>query len=194
MTFNKTHTTDKRVVRTKKAIRNALFSLMETKDIANISISELTTAANINRRTFYIHYKCTTDILNEIENEFVSALSELVMKIDVRDFKRSVYILFIDFNNLVTVDFAYYFRLMRLDARGMLVARLKKVLKNASELIIPSFHDPKNSNSNLASAFLSGGFIAFYIEWYYSENKIPLETAAEIVSALANCCVKANRP
>ena len=53
---------DKRVIRTKKAIRTALFKLMESKDIASITISELTTLANVNRRTFYTHYSNITAV------------------------------------------------------------------------------------------------------------------------------------
>ena len=65
---------DKRVIRTKKAIRTALFKLMESKDIASITISELTTLANVNRRTFYTHYSNITDILDETESEIVEAV------------------------------------------------------------------------------------------------------------------------
>ena len=61
------HNSDKRVIRTKKAIRNALFKMMETKELSHISISELTAGANVNRRTFYTHYSDITEILDEIE-------------------------------------------------------------------------------------------------------------------------------
>ena len=74
--------TDKRVIRTKKAIRTALFKIMENKDIASITISELTTLANVNRRTFYTHYSNITDILDETESEIVESLSEVIERFD----------------------------------------------------------------------------------------------------------------
>ena len=69
---------DRRVIRTKKAIRSALFKLMESKDISSITISELTALANVNRRTFYTHYSNITDILDETEAEIVEALQQLI--------------------------------------------------------------------------------------------------------------------
>ena len=45
---------DKRVVKTKNAIFEAFKQLVQQKDMADISISELTQKANITRSTFYM--------------------------------------------------------------------------------------------------------------------------------------------
>lgn len=193
MTTNQRHNTDKRVIRTKKAIKSSLFQIMATKDISSISISELTACANINRRTFYTHYRCITDILNEIESDLVLALSELVSKIDIGNYRKSVSTLFVDLHQLITGEFDYYFRLMRIDMRGVLVSRLKNALKTSSETIIKSIPELPTSHGNLVSSFIAGGFLAFYTEWYYSENRVPVEKAAEIVSIMADSCIKASQ-
>ena len=86
MTSSARHETDKRVVRTKKAIRSALFRIMENKDIADITISELTAEANVNRRTFYTHYRNITDILTEVETDFVTALKQLADNFDPQNY------------------------------------------------------------------------------------------------------------
>ena len=84
------HDSDKRVIRTKKAIKAALFRIMEEKDISSISISELTQEANVNRRTFYTHYRNITDILDEIEGNLVQSLGKLVKGIDLKACRKSV--------------------------------------------------------------------------------------------------------
>ena len=112
---------DKRVIRTKRAIKSALFELMKTKDFSSITISELSIAANVNRRTFYTHYKSVTDILTEIESELVDAIYQLIEKIDRDNYKDSIYKLFIAFHDLISVDFDYYFSLIRFDMRGILM-------------------------------------------------------------------------
>lgn len=61
--------TDRRVKRTKKALRDALFQLLETKSINEISVTELTTLADINRATFYFYYTDLIDMLQQIQNE-----------------------------------------------------------------------------------------------------------------------------
>ncbi|MBE6902749.1 MAG: TetR/AcrR family transcriptional regulator, partial [Ruminococcaceae bacterium] len=115
MTSELRHNTDKRVIRTKKAIKNALFKLMESKDISDITISELTASANVNRRTFYTHYRTITDILEEIENDLVAALTEMLKDVDVNNCSESIEKLFLRFHSIISEEFDFYFHLMKLD-------------------------------------------------------------------------------
>ena len=48
--------TDRRVVRTRKAIREAFFKLMENQDYHKITIASVAREADIDRKTFYLHY------------------------------------------------------------------------------------------------------------------------------------------
>ncbi len=61
--------TDRRVKRTKKALREALLSLLEKKPINEISVTELTNLADVNRATFYFYYTDLLDMLQQIQNE-----------------------------------------------------------------------------------------------------------------------------
>lgn len=183
-------TSDKRVIRTKKAIKNALFKIMETKDISTITISELTTAANVNRRTFYTHYRCITDILSEIESDLVRELSHILNKFNFAEYKNSMSELFIAFYELVTGEFDFYFHLLKLDTRGLLIARLKNAIKTSSESVFKRNKDGASAKYPLISSFISGGFIAFFTEWYYQENRIPLNEAADLVGSIAECCIQ----
>jgi AcrR family transcriptional regulator len=67
---------DRRAKRTKKMIRNALSELIEEKGFNDISITDLTTKADINRGTFYLHYSDKYDLLEQIENEVINELYE----------------------------------------------------------------------------------------------------------------------
>lgn len=70
--------TDRRVKRTKKALRDALFSLLEEKTINQISVTELTTLADVNRATFYFYYTDLLDMLQQIQNETYQLLEEVL--------------------------------------------------------------------------------------------------------------------
>lgn len=61
--------TDRRVKRTKKALRDALFELLDDKTINQITVTELTTLADVNRATFYFYYKDLNDMLRQIQEE-----------------------------------------------------------------------------------------------------------------------------
>lgn len=68
---------DRRAIRTKKMIRKALSELIEEKGFSNISITDLTTRADINRGTFYLHYADKYDLLESVENEILLELETL---------------------------------------------------------------------------------------------------------------------
>ena len=61
---------DRRVKYTKKVIKDTFLSLLEDKDISNISVKELCDIADVNRGTFYRYYEDIYDLLKKIEEEF----------------------------------------------------------------------------------------------------------------------------
>jgi AcrR family transcriptional regulator len=73
---------DRRTIRTKKMIRNALSELIEEKGFNDISITDLTKRADINRGTFYLHYTDKYDLLEKVENEVIQEIQEQTKDID----------------------------------------------------------------------------------------------------------------
>ncbi len=69
---------DRRLRRTKSAIKTALLTLMKDKPLSKISVSELTELADVNRKTFYNHYSDLKDVLAEIENEFLETIFDII--------------------------------------------------------------------------------------------------------------------
>ncbi|NLJ70553.1 MAG: TetR/AcrR family transcriptional regulator [Clostridiaceae bacterium] len=65
--FNNSKSDDPRVLRTKQSLYKSLCSLLKKKPLSQITISEITSKANINRSTFYLHYTNLFDLQNEIE-------------------------------------------------------------------------------------------------------------------------------
>lgn len=57
---------DKRMKRTKKLFHEALLLLLQEKEFVDISISEIVRKADVNRGTFYHHYKDKVDLLDEM--------------------------------------------------------------------------------------------------------------------------------
>ncbi len=53
-------------------MNNALFTLLETKDFLDISITDICKAAGVNRSTFYAHYDNLLDLLLETERQLMS--------------------------------------------------------------------------------------------------------------------------
>lgn len=70
---------DRRVKKTKKALRNGLAELMVHKGLRNITVRELTDKVDIHRATFYAHYKDIYDHYEQMEEEVVTELNDLIM-------------------------------------------------------------------------------------------------------------------
>ena len=71
---------DRRVRKTKARIRQALTQLLMKKDLKDISVSELTELADINRGTFYLHYKDIYDLFEQTEEEVVEDFTTILGK------------------------------------------------------------------------------------------------------------------
>ena len=76
---------DRRVRKTKRQLRLALMQLMSEKSVKDISVRELAAIADINRGTFYIHYKAVYDLLTHLEDEVAEGLTCVCRKHSAKD-------------------------------------------------------------------------------------------------------------
>ncbi len=67
---------DRRVLRTKRMLKENLLMLLKDQPIQKISVSRLCEASDINRSTFYTYYSSTMDLLESIEDEILDTLEE----------------------------------------------------------------------------------------------------------------------
>ena len=75
------NTEDRRSLRSKKMLRDACAKLIEERGIDGFSISDLTNAADLNRGTFYAHYKDKDDLLKSFEAEIFVSLQTIEQRI-----------------------------------------------------------------------------------------------------------------
>lgn len=66
MREEQTKKTDRRTVYTKSVIMDALLRLLEKKAVEDITVAELCREAELNRGTFYLHYKNITQVVDEL--------------------------------------------------------------------------------------------------------------------------------
>lgn len=71
---------DRRVVRTRAAIRDALIGLIEQKGFDAVSVNDIAARADINRGTFYLHYRDKYDLLEQVEAEIVRDVESIFLR------------------------------------------------------------------------------------------------------------------
>ena len=177
---------DRRILKTKKAICEALVELMQKKKLNSITVTELAAAANINRKTFYTYYSTVNDVLDEVINELVSSLKNLMYAMSEDYNMLSPQTLFA-FLNTIMSDVDIVRALFTSDNGNMLFNKLQKALQETllKELIdndikmnIPPEQYP------LISSFVAGGMIYVYYEWITNPNGTSLDEMARTLTTL----------
>lgn len=69
---------DRRVRRTRARLREAFAALIQEKPVEEITVRELTDLADVNRGTFYSHYKDIYDLQEQMEEEALGEFTALM--------------------------------------------------------------------------------------------------------------------
>ena len=92
---------DRRVRKTRRQLRECLITLLKEKKVQDITVRELTDMADLNRGTFYLHYKDVFDLLEKTEAELQEDFNQLVCKHDAVDLKQRPSVVFNEIYSLV---------------------------------------------------------------------------------------------
>lgn len=188
ISFNSAHEikADRRILKTKKAIYEALVELMQKKKLNSITVTELAAQADINRKTFYTYYSTVNDVLDEGINELITSLKDLLcaMSEDYNMFSPQTLFAFL---NTIMSDADIARDLFASDNGSLLFNRLQKALQETllKELVnrdikmnVPSEQYP------LISSFVAGGMVSAYYEWITNPDGITLDEMARTLTTL----------
>ncbi|MGH2548476.1 MAG: TetR/AcrR family transcriptional regulator, partial [Thermomicrobiales bacterium] len=67
--------TDRRSVRTRASLREALLRLAEEHDLAAITVQQVVDRANVGRATFYLHYRNRDELIDEVFDLLLAELT-----------------------------------------------------------------------------------------------------------------------
>lgn len=179
--LNKYKTNDRRVQKTKKGLRNALFELIKQKDINDISVTELTQKAEINRSTFYFYYKDIYDMMEQIQDEIYTAIDNELIQTDLKFNKLSDYTAYIQrFLEYSKANCEICKFVIMNDCQNKLAKKiLDALLKNVPDSKLG--YEPTDSRYYLTT-FAINAIQGTVIEWLNDDMQVPAEEMAAFLS------------
>lgn len=70
---------DRRQRKTRQAIIDACYQLIEEKELQKVTINDITEKADINRGTFYLHFTDKFDMLDSFEKEMIDKIHDVII-------------------------------------------------------------------------------------------------------------------
>lgn len=81
---------NRRIIYTKQVLKESLIELLQTKEIHQVTVTDLCKRADINRGTFYTHYKDAFDLLECMEDELFSQVTHYINETPVEEYSDSL--------------------------------------------------------------------------------------------------------
>lgn len=174
---------DRRIVKTKDSIRKSFLQLLQTKEFHLITVTELANLANIDRKTFYLHYNSIADILKEFESE----LADKVLLLLQKSTKFNIDFFFQGLNKIMMEDIGLYRKISETTSYAFLQTECKDILKNTLSESFYSKTDMTLQKFNVYTEYIASGIIGVYTNWLCSGSKISLEELTDTAKdAVAN--------
>lgn len=169
---------DTRVKRTKKLIRQGLAELSKTKSLSKITVKELTDLIEINRGTFYLHYKDIADLVESIESNLYNDFSDFITKVTPKDVLKKPVDVLEQYTKFVEENKEVFSMLMGVHGDAEFVFKLTALLDNKIYDLCKAFFPHMNQSLYDFSAEY-GKFSALGLMncWF---NKHPEWTARQV--------------
>lgn len=176
---------DRRIEKTKTAIREAYFSLLEKNQSNKVTIAEIARQANIDRKTFYLHYTGPEDIIREFAQEKIDETIEYLKESYVKDQPTDVRILFNILNQILeeNIDF---FRFIALNPKyDYFFDQLKELFVSILINDYRKFFDFSDIDFRLYADYFVSGILSVYMRWIREKLPLSPEDLAQRVSTAA---------
>lgn len=173
---------DRRVKKTNRVLREALIKLLETKDIKEVTVKELTEAADVNRSTFYFYYEDIYDMVKQMQNEIYDVFFETVIKSDNEVQSIADYVgyakRFFDFckENELQCKFV-----LSNDINNELTEKIKQAVRDNIPDSAKNY--PLSSPMHYLTTFAISGITGTVIEWMENGMQADSEEMAQFISA-----------
>lgn len=175
---------DRRIVRTKKAIDAALDKLLEESDISKITVSAIAREADIDRKTFYLHYSSIDELFMHRSEKTIEFVLDAIRSCHEGTRKQRIHNTLSLINSHITEHLAYYKNIVSSlsvdDTMSMFISNIRPAFEHAG--INKNLLDDVDFRVRMRF-YLSGAYI-LYRTWVLSDQSKPIETVSDVLEDL----------
>ena len=180
---------DRRIVRSRNAILSAFERLLMEKPLADITVSAIAREANVDRKTFYVHFGTVDGLLDAIAADVVEMIVDSVEKTlssmdgDTNERALGAAATFFKTVNEALCNNLVLNRQLNIPLDDFM-ARLRAPLEHeiAERDLLPQ--GLKDEMFDYYLAFLLSGIIGIYRTWALSDGSVPIERVSEVANDL----------
>ena len=173
--------TDLRVIRTRKAIRDAFCAMIMEMDYPDITIKELTQRAMINRNTFYLHYDSIEALLRELQDEIAGEFIEKqVSYTKMADIRRMIRVFF----EYMAEQFPLQDRLLCSGSYQFLYDRINQQVMGYRKLMNRGAFGLDEASENIIFAYYGSITAILYRQWVADGKRLSLEEVIQLATRL----------
>ena len=178
---------DRRARKTRKAIQNALMQLSVDKRINEITVTDVTQVADINRSTFYLHYNSVYEVLADIEQSSTDTMLEIVNKYDPVQLPLNPYPLLKALTEEADANPAFMRFVSDSKISTTFLPKLKKCfIDRLVARVMSKFPDSDENFLKVTVTFMTGGVMDVYVAWLRSEDPMPLEDLCKYTATIVS--------
>ncbi len=178
---------DRRIRKSKAALKEALLTLMQTKDFKKISITDIVQLADLNRGTFYKHFQYKEDLLEELIDDVMKDLTQSYWApygdLDVLDVSQLTASAIKIFKHVAT--YANFYTL--LGKSNIVTGFQNRICETLIQLLSQDLSNSPlnpNINVNLLASYQAHAIWGMIVEWIDSEFLYTSDYMAEQLLAI----------
>lgn len=175
---------DRRVIKTKKAIRNAFARLLSEKELGDITVSDIAEYADINRKTFYNYYAGVHEVVYEIEDEIARSFGGALGTLELASVDNAAYFVFERLTSVINTDIDFYGQMFSMRGNVSMLTKIVDIMKDKARPLITELFDLTGDRLEVIMEFTFSGLISVYQRWFNSDRSIPVEEISSAITKL----------
>lgn len=178
---------DRRVIKTRRQLKKGLAALMKEKSVNQITVKELVEEVDINRSTFYLHFKDIQDLLREIEENMEAQIKRAIEEHPIVSDNENAFYFIEDMFRVLDEGREISKALIGPNGDMGFIHRIERIIKENSRGTLEKMFPGKKEDLKYFYAFCLSGCLGLVKVWLNEgEEKSPEEMAQMTFNMIAN--------